>query len=100
MTKEVDEACDLIRDMGFDAEMARNLIEICRLSVAAGRKAAIEECAKIADRIGLEADRQAMGLSYGELYGMQSRADAAEEIAKVIRALSSVTLHVRSEEQP
>jgi hypothetical protein len=50
-----------------------------------------ERCAKIADRIGLEADRQAEGLSYGDLYGMQSRSDAAEEIAAAIRALSAHT---------
>lgn len=83
----MSEIKDSIERMGFDADMAANLCEIVRIT----REAAFEECAKIADRIGFEADRQAVGLSYGELYGMQSRADAAEEIAKVIRALSAVT---------
>lgn len=48
-----------------------------------------EKCAKIADRIEYEADKLAAGLSYGELYGMQSRSDAAKEIAAAIRARKS-----------
>lgn len=38
-----------IKRMGFDEEMAQNLYDIVEISSKAGREAAIEECAKVAD---------------------------------------------------
>jgi tRNA G37 N-methylase TrmD len=53
MTTETEDGIALIKQMGFDADLARNLIEIVKISVAAGREEAIEECVKAA-RDGFE----------------------------------------------
>ena len=48
MTTETEDGIALIKRMGFDANLAKNLIEIVKISVAAGREEAIEECVKAA----------------------------------------------------
>lgn len=52
------------------------------------RRKVIEVCAKIADGVMNDADAKAADLSYGELYGMNCRSDAAKEIAAAIRTLA------------
>jgi hypothetical protein len=78
-----------VRAGSIDAEA--DIFEMFRAASvpSAVREAAIEECARLADYVASDADRQAAHLSYGELYGMQSRSDAANEVASDIRALST-----------
>ncbi len=48
MSDSTKEAADLIGKMGFDRDLAENLLEIVKLSVKAGRDQAIKECAEAA----------------------------------------------------
>ena len=76
-----------IRAMGFDAEMASDLSELIRISEDAGRKAAIEECAKLVDARADHARLVTGAFSYS---GSRKSviADVMEDIAKDIRGLA------------
>ena len=47
---DLTEAKQTIREMGFDADLAANLIEIVQISVQAGREAALDEACDILNR--------------------------------------------------
>jgi|1185.fasta_scaffold701626_1 hypothetical protein len=50
-------------------------------------------CISIAEDVKLEAEKAAVGMSYGELYGEHCKIEAAQEIIDRIRAALDATSH-------
>lgn len=78
---KTEEGIWAVKQLGLDAELADNLIEIVQLSVSAGRAEAIEECAKIADF--------AYNLMFPKPANRITAENAGHAVAAAIRALAS-----------
>lgn len=85
------EAADMIGKMGFDRDMAKNLIEIVQISVEAGRSAALDECAKIADERAIKLRAKAKAQSMPSRQSYFAQAIEARAIADLIRAVPKCT---------